>query len=60
MFAVDCPRQQRRVLLSTADILSLTPAPGGGFVIGYRCSCGYEGQWPPSECEEKWNDRMAG
>jgi hypothetical protein len=60
VFAVDCPRHQRRVLLSTADILSLAPAPGGGFVIGYRCSCGYEGEWSPSDCEEQWNERMAG
>jgi hypothetical protein len=52
------------VLLTAAEILSLSPAPGGGFVIGYRCFCGYEGQWSPGDCEENceesWNHRMAG
>jgi len=68
VFSVCCPRHQRRVLLSPDDILSLSPAPGGGFLIGYRCSCGYEGQWPAGDgeddrnenCEESWNQRMAG
>ena len=60
MFSVRCPRHRRRVLLGAADILSLDPAPGGGFVIAYRCTCGYEGEWPPADCEETWPDRMAG
>jgi hypothetical protein len=64
MFSVYCPRHQRRVLLTSAEIVSLSPAAGGGFDIGYRCFCGYEGRWPPSDCdehcEESWNDRMAG
>ena len=64
MFSVCCPRHQRRVLLGPDDILSLQPAPGGGFVIAYRCFCGYEGQWPPAgsegNCEQSWKQRMAG
>jgi hypothetical protein len=48
------------VLLGPSNILSLGPAPDGGFTIGYRCSCGYEGHWPPITCEEAWPDRMAG
>jgi hypothetical protein len=64
MFSVCCPRHQRRVLLSPDDILSLSPAPDGGFVITYRCFCGYEGRSPAGEpeenCEESWKHRMAG
>ena len=64
MFSVCCPRHKQQVLLSPDEILSLSPAPGGGFVIGYRCFCGYEGQWPAGDCDEKceesWNHRMAG
>ena len=64
MFSVCCPRHQQRVLLTAAEILSLSPAPGGGFVIGYRCFCGHQGQWSPGDCdencEESWNHRMAG
>jgi hypothetical protein len=60
MFSVRCPRHGREVLLGPSDILSLGPDPDGGFTIGYRCSCGYEGEWPPSNCEESWNERMAG
>lgn len=60
MFSVRCPRHGRLVLLGPSDILSLEPDPDGGFVIGYRCSCGYEGYWPPAPCEESWTDRMAG
>jgi hypothetical protein len=48
------------VLLGPSDILALSPAPEGGFTISYRCSCGYEGEWPPAPCEERWNERMAG
>ena len=58
MFAVRCPRHRRRVLLGTADIRSLDPGPDGGFVIGYRCSCGYEGRWPEGQDDEQ--ERMAG
>jgi len=65
MFSVRCPRHRRWVLLGPADIVAIGPAPGGGFAIGYRCSCGYEGRWPagPGEeghREEAWKDRMAG
>jgi hypothetical protein len=60
MFSVRCPRHGRQILLDSSDILSLTPDPEGGFTIGYRCSCGYEGYWPPDPCEEPWNQRMAG
>ena len=65
MFSVCCPRHRQRVLLGPSEILSLSPAPGGGFVIGYRCFCGYEGQSAPDageeeNCEERWNHRMAG
>ena len=64
MFSVHCPRHQRRVLLTAAEILSLRPAPGGGFVVGFRCFCGYEGEWSPSDDEEngeeRWDERMAG
>ena len=60
MFSVRCPRHGREVLLGPSDIRSLDPAPGGGFTIGYRCSCGYDGHWPPTACEESWDHRMAG
>ncbi|MEW6473044.1 MAG: hypothetical protein AB1679_12305 [Actinomycetota bacterium] len=60
MFSVHCPRHGREVLLGPSDIRSLGPAPDGGFTIGYRCSCGYEGYWPPIICEEPWSERMAG
>jgi hypothetical protein len=64
MFSVFCPRHGRTVLLGPSDILSLDPSSEGGFVLGYRCSCGYEGRWPaaPGEDvgEEAWKDRMAG
>jgi len=60
MFSVSCPRHGRDVLLGPSHILSLEPAPDGGFTIGYRCSCGYEGHWPPITCEEPWSNRMAG
>lgn len=60
MFSVRCPRHRRWVLLGTSDIVSLGPAPNGGMVIGYRCTCGYEGQWPTDPSEEEWNNRMAG
>lgn len=59
MFAVRCPRHRRQVLLGVSGIRSLDSAPDGGFTIGYRCTCGYEGQWPPAGAES-WNDRMAG
>jgi hypothetical protein len=59
MFAVYCPRHQRRVLLDTSNIVSLTGAPDGQFVIGYRCTCGYEGQWPQRSGEDG-EERMAG
>jgi hypothetical protein len=48
------------VLLGPSDILTIGPAPDGGFAIGYRCPCGYEGHWPPIPGEEEWKDRMAG
>lgn len=60
MFAVHCPRHGREVLLGVADIRSLDTAPDGGFTIGYRCTCGYEGHWPRSTSEEPWRERMAG
>ena len=60
MFSVSCPRHGRDVLLGPSHILSLEPALDGGFTIGYRCSCGYEGHWPPITCEERWSNRMAG
>ncbi|HYH49735.1 MAG TPA: hypothetical protein VEG38_09320 [Acidimicrobiia bacterium] len=60
MFAVRCPQHGRDVLLGISDIVSLDPAPAGGFTIGYRCSCGYEGYWPPTSWEESCNERMAG
>jgi hypothetical protein len=61
MFSVCCPRHRRRVLLTAGEILSLSPAPAGGFVVGFRCFCGYEGLWFPSGGEENCeNDRMAG
>jgi len=68
VFSVCCPQHGRRVLLSAGDIRSLSPAPGGGFVIAYRCFCGYEGRSPADDretdcdenCEERWNHRMAG
>jgi hypothetical protein len=52
-------------LLGPSEITSLSPAPGGGFVIGYRCFCGHEGRSGPGgcedeKCEERWDDRMAG
>jgi hypothetical protein len=60
MFAVHCPRHGRQVLLGISDLRSLDPAPDGGFSIGYRCTCGYEGLWPPASSEELWDSRMAG
>jgi lysyl-tRNA synthetase class I len=60
VFSVRCPAHGRWVLHDATDILSLEPAPGGGFTIGYRCSCGHEGQWPPAAGEVRWNERMAG
>ncbi|HEV8626256.1 MAG TPA: hypothetical protein VG034_17535 [Acidimicrobiia bacterium] len=60
MFSVRCPRHRHWVLLGPTDILSLAPIADGGIVIGYRCTCGYEGEWPPIHCEEEWNNRMAG
>jgi hypothetical protein len=60
VFSVRCPRHRHRVLLSPTDIVSLAPSPDGGFVISYRCTCGYEGEWPPTHSEDEWNDRMAG
>lgn len=61
MFSVFCPGHRRTVLLGAADIRALEPAPGGGFVVAYRCSCGHEGQWPsPVGGEGVWHDRMAG
>ena len=55
MFAVPCPRHRSRVLLDPGAIRALEPAPGGGFVIHYRCTCGHEGCWP-----ETAGERMAG
>ena len=60
MFAVRCPRHRQCVLLSVADIRSLEPASGGGFTIGYRCTCGYEGQWPEGCDGDGYEERMAG
>jgi hypothetical protein len=60
VFSVRCPRHRRWVLLGPSDIVTIGPGPHGGFGIGYRCTCGYEGQWPPAPCEEEWKDRMAG
>jgi hypothetical protein len=60
MFSVHCPRHGRVVLLGPSDIVTIGPADGGGFVLGYRCTCGYEGQSPSAPCEEQWNERMAG
>ena len=60
MFSVHCPRHGRVVLLGPADILTLRAAAGGGFVLGYRCTCGYEGVWPSVAGEEAWPERMAG
>jgi hypothetical protein len=60
MFAVRCPRHGRQVLLGISDIRSLDSAPEGGFTVGYRCTCGYEGYWPPVGWEESCSDRMAG
>jgi hypothetical protein len=45
MFSVHCPRHRRRVLLGPGDIVSIGPDAGGGFTLGYRCTCGYEGRW---------------
>jgi hypothetical protein len=59
MFAVHCPRHGRDVLLGISDIRSLDANADGGFTIGYRCTCGYEGHWPASG-EESWDERMAG
>jgi hypothetical protein len=60
VFSVRCPRHRRFVLLGPSDILALSPSPDGGFIVSYRCTCGYEGEWPPAPCEETWNHRMAG
>ena len=46
MFSVHCPRHRRRVLLGPTDIVSIGPAPDGRFTLGYRCTCGHEGDWP--------------
>jgi hypothetical protein len=48
------------VLLGVADIRSLEPASGGGFIVGYRCTCGYEGRSPATPGEDDWQERMAG
>ena len=56
VFAVPCPRHGRWVLLDAGAIRALDPAPGGGFAIHYRSTCGYERRWPEALCEE----RMAG
>jgi hypothetical protein len=56
VFAVPCPREQCWVLLDATAIRALGRAPGGGFVIHYGCSCGYEGVWPELPAEA----RMAG
>ena len=60
MFSVHCARHGRVVLLAVSDLLTIGAAADGGFVIGYRCTCGFEGQWPPAPCEEQRNERMAG
>ena len=66
MFSVCCPRHRQRVLLGPSEITSLSPAPSGGFIIGYRCFCGYEGRsaldghCEDENCEERWDNRMAG
>jgi hypothetical protein len=60
MFSVRCPRHGRWVLLDPSCILTLEPAPDGGFAIGYRCTCGYEGHWPATTCEDASKERMAG
>lgn len=61
MFSVRCPRHERVVLLGPSDILSVgPPLPEGGLAIGYRCTCGYEGRWPPAPCGEESPERMAG
>jgi hypothetical protein len=48
MFSVPCPRHGREVLLGPTDVVSIGPGPDGGFIIGYRCTCGHEGRWPAS------------
>lgn len=61
MFSVRCPRHRRAVLLGPSDILSIGPtSPEGGLAIRYRCTCGYEGQWPPAPSREESPERMAG
>jgi len=60
VFSVRCPRHRRWVLLGPDDIRSLAAVADGGFAVGYRCTCGYEGEWPPTHCEDEWNNRMAG
>jgi len=54
VFSVRCPRHRRFVLLGPSDILALNPGSDGGFSLSYRCTCGYEGEWPPAPCEETW------
>jgi hypothetical protein len=58
MFSVHCPRHRREVLLGPSDLLSLSPNTDGGFTIGYRCTCGYEGEWPLSNCQEPWPEGL--
>ena len=59
MFAVWCEKHGARVLLSSSSILSLGNGPQGP-AVRWRCTCGHEGHWPPTPCEEEWQDRMAG
>lgn len=56
MFAVNCPRHRRPVLLDASAIRAIGPAPGGGLAVHYRCVCGHEGWWP----EVPAGERMAG
>jgi hypothetical protein len=42
MFAVFCPYQEARVLLSLGNILDMERRDDG-FAIHYRCWCGHEG-----------------
>jgi len=60
VLSVHCPRHRRWVLLGPSDMMTIGPGADGGFAIGYRCTCGYEGHWPPTPYEEEWQDRMAG
>lgn len=52
MFAIDCPRHGRRVLLFSDDIRAVHNS-GTTITVDYTCTCGYRGRYASGQATRR-------